>query len=327
MPVMGRLAYFVRVKAPIGKVARFRAVTESQFNPRVFTGRLHAGGNNLEFKADSGKGAHVAIRYREPAGRISVEGSVAWGAIPGFGRRLVALDPSVPAEFAVKGLGPNATVRTYGPVSASLSGGKLALAAAKGGKFPAFATVTLCNGESSQDLLVLVADGVRLALPSKRLMLKTKSDVASFTYPRLPAGRYVILQLERFMSGQKLSSYWGPNLNVLVAGQKKPQPAGGVVSMATDFWKCTMGTPGGGRRANWKWDYAIEPESTYPYALLREWDMPESEKVEYSLRQPLDGGVELAAALILPAPDASFRAELIKMLEGFRTMPPGTVNP
>lgn len=327
LPVMGRVAYLVRVMAPMGRVARFRAVTESQFNPRVYPGRLRAGGNTLEFRADSGKGAHLAIRYREPAGRISVAGSVAWGAIPGFGKRLVTLDPSTPARFAVKGLDSAATVRTHGPVSARLSGGGLAIEAAQGGKFPAFATVTLCDGDSSQDLLVLVASGVRLALPTAPVMLKERSDLARFTYPKLPAGRYVILQLERFKALRNVSRIGSPKLAIRVPGRKSSETAGGLMRLATDFWNCTMGTPGEGRRANWKWDFATDPDSVYPYELMREWDMPESGKVEYFLRQPQDGGVELAGVLILPAPEAPFRAELIKMLTGFRTMPPGTVSP
>jgi len=32
-----------------------------------------------------------------------------------------------------------------------------------------------------------------------------------------------------------------------------------------------------------------------------------------------EGGVEVAACLVLPAPDAAFRAELVKQLTGFRT--------
>ena len=48
--VRARVAYLVRVKAPIDSVKRFRASTEVMVNPRVFTGRVHAGSNELLFK-------------------------------------------------------------------------------------------------------------------------------------------------------------------------------------------------------------------------------------------------------------------------------------
>ena len=319
-PVMGRVAYLVRIKAPIADIANFRAVTETQFNPRVFPGRLREGANALAFKAVAGETARVTVRYRTPAKDISVAGAAMSGAIVGFEKRLLAFDPAAPATFAVKGLGAAATVRTHGPVAARLAHGRLELSAVADASYPAFAAVTLVEGEAEQEFKVLAAPSVRFALAERPFFLKKAEDQARFAFAALPAGKYVILQLERYAAVKP--NTWSHNLLVTVPGHKAPQPAGSIWNPGIDFYACIMGTPGPGARGNWKWDFPNEPESQYPYTLLREWELPQgTDALTYSIwgKNVPEGGVEVAACLVLPAPDAAFRAELVKQLTGFRT--------
>ena len=130
----------------------------------------------------------------------------------------------------------------------------------------------------------------------------------------------MILQLERYAAVKP--NTWSHNLLVTVPGHKAPQPAGSIWNPGIDFYACIMGMPGPGARGNWKWDFPNEPESQYPYTLLREWELPQgTDALTYSVwgKNVPEGGVEVAACLVLPAPDAAFRAELVKQLTGFRT--------
>ena len=87
--VRGREGYRIRVEAPLAEVARFRARTVLQNNPRVLTGELKPGANILSFKADGGDAARVSFGYRVPAGRVETPDAVSFGAIPGMETHLV----------------------------------------------------------------------------------------------------------------------------------------------------------------------------------------------------------------------------------------------
>ena len=90
--VRGREGYRIRVDAPLTEVARFRARTVLQNNPRVLTGELKPGANVLAFKADGGDAARVSFGYRVPAGCVETPDAVSFGAIPGMETHLVARD-------------------------------------------------------------------------------------------------------------------------------------------------------------------------------------------------------------------------------------------
>lgn len=96
--VRGREAYHIRVEAPLADVDRFRARTVLQLNPRVLTGELHAGANELTFRADGGEAAEVSFGYRAPAGRLETPDAVSFGGIPGFETHLTVRD-GLPAGF------------------------------------------------------------------------------------------------------------------------------------------------------------------------------------------------------------------------------------
>ena len=87
--VRGREGYRIRVDAPLTEVARFRARTVLQNNPRVLTGELKPGANVLAFKADGGDAARVSFGYRVPAGHVETPDAVSFGAIPGMETHLV----------------------------------------------------------------------------------------------------------------------------------------------------------------------------------------------------------------------------------------------
>ena len=111
--VRARQAYWIRVKAPIAEVASFRAETEVMLNRRVFPGRLREGDNALTLRAVAGGPADVTVQWRTDAHAIEIEGGAYTGAIPGFERELVVLDPARgPLVLDVKGASPSAPRRT-----------------------------------------------------------------------------------------------------------------------------------------------------------------------------------------------------------------------
>ena len=158
--VRARYAYLVRVKAPIGDVARFTASTEVQLNPRVFPGRLRAGANRLTFTCASGGAARVTVQGRAPAGRIAVPEAVSSGAIVGAETLFYAFDPAERPVLDVEGASALATVKAFGGIRATLRDGKLALAAdAAGGT--RVGAVRIVDGGAEKTLVVLVGTGVR----------------------------------------------------------------------------------------------------------------------------------------------------------------------
>jgi hypothetical protein len=238
--VRARVAYLVRVKAPIDSVKRFRASTEVMVNPRVFTGRVHAGRNELLFKStdpaavklpsDGAAPAKVTVAWREDVKRAEIAGGVFTGVIPGLEKQVVFLDPAKPQALALSGFSPAAKVDSFvlngaagggakrGP-EARIAGGELHLAAAKGEPEPSIACVRITDGGAMRDLYVVTSSAMRYApLADAKLlggaqtvaagdgqiqasaMCKARGDGAKFAFAPVRAGEYTVYMVDRFPS-------------------------------------------------------------------------------------------------------------------------------
>ena len=333
--VRARYAYLVRVKAPIGDVARFTASTEVQLNPRVFPGRLRAGANRLTFTCASGGAARVTVQGRAPAGRIAVPEAVSSGAIVGAETLFYAFDPAERPVLDVEGASALATVKAFGGIRATLRDGKLALAAdAAGGT--RVGAVRIVDGGAEKTLVVLVGTGVRFGTarharvadgarmlppdatsPQARGWLPAGNHGAEIRFPiaPVPAGKYAVLCLDRFESHPKED----PKGQVrMLWGDMKSTDLGSARNWACNYKKANYGRPG--ERANFKWDYADHPGTSHPYANMRVADLPAADRVSFRSWRNGDA-VEIAAVLVVPDPSMDLRCELTRVLCGLNCDP------
>ena len=319
-PVRTRLAYWVRVKAAMKDVAAFRARTTVLVNPRVFPGKVREGKNEFRFKAVSGGAAEVTVAWREPAGRIDVEGAVATGTVPGAEKLTVVIDPAKgPASFTVKGVSPKAVAEPSAGLVAKMEDGRLVVSAVDAAK-PLVGHVTIRDGAAERGLAVVSCPGSRfVSRPPVRL---DKADErAEFAFEPLPAGEYMVMSVVRFAShpSDLLGTYLSLELD---AEPRTVKNASAAVNPHANYLKAHYGQKGG--RANWKWDFTLDPKTFRPF-----WG-PQAFKVTKPLdkvafvvpaKRGPEGGAEVAAAFVLPFPESEFRCALEKVLCGVNSCP------
>ena len=334
--IRSRNAFLVRVKAPIADIASFTVSTEVIVNPRILPGKLRPGANTLTLKATKGKPARVTVGWREPVKEITVAGGIYTGAIPGSERQVVLLDPAKPLALAVTGASPAATVRTYEGLEATLAGGRLSIRAGRAAD-PSLAALDIVDGDAVKQLTVLVSSNARLLLPGaakltgqgvrlmaadgdsvqdRLLFSKADESVAHFDFAALPAGDYALLTAVRCMSHPE-DLHASP-----LFAKFKGMPAFGCAQPANDatcFYKAHYGQKGS--RANWHWDFPNEPLSEYPYHLMRFFPLKDAQGLDYGLSDTGSGAVEMAGAIVLPAPNRAFKRQLMKVLCGLNCDP------
>ena len=317
-PVRARLAYWVRVKAAMGEVAEFRAKTTVMLNARVFPGKVKAGANEFRFKAVSGGVAEVTVAWRENAQPIVFVGAVQTGAIPGAEKATVAFDPADgPLTLEVKGVSGEATVEASAGLEAKFEGGRLAVSARDCGKAQVGYVVVRDRG-AEKALTVVACPGARFVVKAGEI--RKTGDRVDFGFKPVPAGNYMLMSVVRFASHPKelLHTYVSAELD---AEPKTVKNAAAAVNPHTNYYKAHYGRKGG--RANWKWDFTLDPKTFRPY-----WG-PLSIKVTKPLgkvtftapKQLPEGGAEIAAVLLLPYPEAEFRCQLEKVLCGLNSCP------
>ena len=268
--VRGREGYRIRTEAPLADVARFRARTVFQNNPRVLTGELKPGANVLSFKADGGEAARVSFGYRVPAGRVDTPDAVSFGAIPGMETHLVVRDGAAASFTRETRLSPE-------------------------------------GGE--KNVTVLTAPGARLVVRPQSLA--AVGDTVRFPCD-LPAGRYVVMVLERYASHEPLP--YTPRVVIDIPGA--PVACSWPINDAVMLHKQEYGREGG--RGLWKWDFPVK--GGYPFHQMAPVDMPATREIALRLAAAVyKGPLEVKAVLVLPWPEREFRCEALKRLCGFRT--------
>ena len=332
--VKARHEYLIRVKAPLASVARFTARTEGQVNPRTYPGWPKAGGNEMTFRCESTPSAEVTFGWREPSKEIVVGGTAKSGAIPGFTRELVLVDPAKPLTLSVEGISSSARAVAHGRVKAALADGKLTLAydatrkpgivhgddnPEKIGEFPALCAVDVVDGDAVKTVTVVVSPNARLAFAPSTATAERKS----FTFDALPKGDYLVFMLARFESAPKPVGVG----QVRICDPSNPKNTYPIARQRNgnhNFLKAQMGTTG--ERANWKWDTAnMEKEwrqKEYNGFSFRAFTFPEgTAQLDFTAR--IDNGkpIETAAVLVLPLCDVDARRDLRTILFGMNCNP------
>ena len=321
--------FLIRVDAPIGSVTRFVARTEGEVNPRTYPGWVKGGENEFTFKAEPGGKATVRVGWREPAKEIVVSGVADAGAIPGFERSLVVVDPSEPLKLAVTGASAAATARTYGRLRASISNGALTLSydgtkppAIKHGidrpvgqrEFPAFACVDIVDGDAVKSVTAVISPNARLLLPDDQKMGWSKE----FHFKKLPAGKYQVFVLGRCasrpsacrigiqdpMDGKKSISVWR-HINEIIDYR-------GMVFFGRD-----------GGRSRWKWDTIMRPDLPRSSGghIFGAVEFPETDTLKFVQSWLSKEPLEFGAALVVPEADDESLLEFRKMLFGLNCDP------
>ena len=303
--VRARTAYRIRVAAPPGEVARFRARTVVEMNNRTLTGNLKPDTNSLAFKAEAGDAARVTFGYRVPAGRIDVRGVASYGTVPGYERHIAVLDPVKTLVLEVSPEGDAVAVRTSPGIVASLEGENLSIRATD--TTPRVAWVTLCRSDGGEYVITLaVAPGAQLLMGTTSLT--NEGDRVVFPCD-LPAGRYAVLVLNRFSSHAAFP--WDMRAELMCGTNVVPCCC--AVNRAVMLHKQNYGVKGG--RAAWKWDFPLA--RAYPYEELAPVDLPAAKELAFRLTHPMpEGPLEIGGLLVLPWPEREFRCELIKALCG-----------
>lgn len=333
--VRARYRYTVRVKAPIGKVSRFAAMTEVQLNSRVFPGRLHAGTNELTLKGTGTGLAEVTVGWRENAKRLEVCGALCSGVIPGSETSLLVVDPTCgPAEFEIIGGSGSMGVEATEGIDARLANGKLVLSVAGS---PRIGYVKLIDGDLEKALTVLASDGVRLVRPSDfqtlngatlaragkelvqdAIVYHGRKDAAEARFAPIAVGKYSVLVLERFPALQE-GAIRSPRFRISVGGVRN-EVFGLPANYSCDYFKAMYGRQGG--RANWKWDYLVDKDVPYALTPIGVFDLGGAEKLNVShigRASTPPGDMEVAAVLLVPDDGSDFRFELVKVLCGVNT--------
>lgn len=327
--VKARHEYLIRVGAPIGSVRRFTARTQGEVNPRIYPGWVKGGENEFTYKAEPGGEAVVRVGWREPAKEIIVSGTADSGAIPGFERSLVVVDPAGPLVLAVTGASGKATVKTYGRLKASISGGRLTLAydpskppaiahgddrPSRQAEFPAFAGVDIVDGDAVKSVTAVISPNARLLLPKDRKMGWKKE----FRFRKLPAGTY----------------------NVFVLGRCASRPTSGYISLVDPkggkrritLWRhineffdyrgmVFFGREGG--RSRWKWDTIprFDLQHSSGGHILGSVEFPETDSLTFVQEWLSQTGLEFGAALVVPEADEESLREFRNMLFGLNCDP------
>ena len=327
--VKARHDYLLRVAAPLAEVARFTARTEGEVNPRTYPGWVRPGENEMTLKCEKGPAARVTFGWREPAKEIVVSPTAKTGAIPGFERELVLVDPKTPLVLDVKGASSAAKVVPFGRLSAKLAGGKLTLAYDPSkpqgivhgdddpetrGEFPSFAAVDIVDGKAVKTITVLVAENARLSYADDAATGKEKS----FGFESLPEGEYLVFMLSRFAS-IKFKESSGRVSIVDPSDPKKKYVIARQNNGCQNFLKAQFGTSGG--RANWKWDCANwEKEWGQPSFngfSIRSFKFPAgTSKLDFVAEIEPNRPIETAAVLVLPLCDVDARYDLRTILFG-----------
>ena len=330
--VMARHSLIFKVKAPIAKVASFKAATEVMVNPRVLTAKLKKGKNTLTFKSTSGK-AQVKIKYSTPANEIKVSGVVSYGGIPGYERQFTVVEPGKEVVLKVSGVSGSARVSATDGLSAALKNGKLTIKSPAGGN-ARFAQVVINDKGAEKRILVLTAPGVKLLTADQAqvskgaklintdgqncIMFSELGSSATFKCD-LAAGKYQIWNINRFQSHITLNHGAAPNgkgrfLQMIVG--KEQYGIGSSGNTCGDFYKAQFAQPG--ERSRFKWDFPLTRQTTYPYHrpdYITTDGVSELTVALHKDRFP-KGGAEVAALLIVPECENSFLSEMVKHLCG-----------
>ena len=329
--IMGHHKIVFKVKSPVSSVKNFSAASCMMTNPRVLTGKLLKGRNQLEFKASSGGKCDIVITYSKKSSPIEVAGGVYYGGIPGYERQLFAVEPGQTLVLDVKGVSDKAAVSAAGNTKTVLKEGRLQINTPIDGE-PCFEEITIRDGERCKKLTLIIARGIKLVsakdavlsggakfIPAGKNLVQdcimfTAPDAKAVFKTPIASGKYQIWNINRFQSHIKPnhSSHKKRVLHMNIGG--KNIGIGDTGNTVCNFYKAQFGKPG--ERSNFKWDFPMTPQTTYPYHRPYAVELGNVKEFSVAMQGECTGGAELAAVLFVPDHGAEFTTEMIKVLAG-----------
>ena len=337
--VRAREAYYIKIKAPIGKIAKFDAMTEVMFNSRVQNCKLKEGRNSILFKADKSGRADITISYRSDAKEIVIKDAPCNGAMPGSERQITAVEPGKSVTHEVTGVSGKAQVRATSGIEAKLAGNQLVITAKKDGGATRFESVTISDDGAEKELTVLVSDKVRMVLAKEAsnltngaklvkanekcvqdcVVVNNAGQRATFNFSELPAGDYTIWVLSRMNTDDVVARISRNSRNyeltvVMPDGTLVPAVTG--INSGNELYKARYGK-GKGR---FRWDARLDNDhNKYPYFSPRWTTLGKSSSITIQANRKQE--IEVAAILITPRTGNATRSELVKVLCGLNCEP------
>ncbi|MBR2632935.1 MAG: hypothetical protein IKD29_05780, partial [Lentisphaeria bacterium] len=326
--IMGHHQPLFKIKADIKNVKRFFARSCMMTNPRVLTGKLKKGRNDLTFKAAKGNSCDIKIAYRQKSSPIRVSGTAAGGAVPGYEKLLCAIEPGKTVQLDVEGVSDAATAKSSPNLKAAVRNGRLSVTAAGYIKHD-FGYVVIIDGLRRKAITFIISKGAKILTANDavlsngaKLIKAGKNDIADTIMfdklksqavfkVKIPAGKYQIWNLNRFES-HAVATHGNAPLELNAPGCKSAFVH--LRNSSSDLLKAEYGKAG--KRSRFKWDFPYTTMTKEPYHRPAGLDLKDTGALEITQHRPLNGGIELAAILILPCDDEDFITEMIKVLCG-----------
>ena len=325
--VRARREYLIKVNAPISKVVKFDASTEVMMNPRLLTGKLTKGDNQLLFKAVNGEKADFILQYRSDAKEMKLSNVFYSGVIPGSEVVFAAVEPGKSIVIGAENLTSKATASADEPLDVKLQDGKLTVSAPVGTK-PGYRQVTISDGDAKRNITILTVPGVRVSSQAAALsnaknaspgadliqscaVLQEKDSSCRVTFDQeIPAGEYYVFTLRRMDTSPKGCRY------EMLLPDGKWHSAGQAGTTAFDFYDTAIGDG----RANFKWDYPVK--FRYPYLKAQEVKLTKPTKsIDIRINGLNNVIVEFAAMMLIPAGDNDLLNDTVKILNGYNCDP------
>ena len=358
--VRARHAYFIKVKAPIDKVARFNAYTEVMFNSRVQNCKLKEGKNSILFKAENGKHANITVAYRSDAKELTIEDAPYSGAMPGFERQITAVEPGNSITHTVKGASNTAKATSTNGVSAVLKNGKLTITAKSGMTAPRFDSVVINDNGAKKELTVLVSDKIRMVLAKNAVPANGSKLVAAnskcvqdcvvvnkdghtitFNFKEIPSGDYTIWILSRMNSADSRArtsrdgelqdlAYVLPEGQIIDTDPKvlkRGRKVSGIrnpklvpVIQGINVGSEFYKAKYGKGKSRFRWDCRMDNDHNKFPYFSPRWTAIKKCS-SITIKANRENEIEVAAMLLIPRTDRAFRSEIVKVLCGLNYEP------
>ena len=293
-----------------------------QMNPRVLTGALHRGENDVAFCSDRPGNAKITYSWRVDDGEIVLNNVLSWGAIPGEEKQMVPLNPETPYEITVSGLGADAELICSKGIRAERNGNRIRLSATdpKG----RLGGVTIRDGKREKHLVVAVLPGSRW-IPAEKMrartgmelqgpdktrtmtVLKSKQGGMDVLWPfaPIPAGNYMVFHFGRNPRRTHLMNL------VRLPQNGKPGPVlVHKTNNAAEFYKAEQ------QLWRFRWDYPVS--GVYPYQMMHALELPACDSLNVRYMCP---DIESAGALLIPADNPELLSVFRKYCCGFNYQP------
>ncbi len=319
-PVCARREYLIRVNAPIEEVANFNAMTQMITNPRVMTGKLAPGKNELIYTAENNADVKVTMQYRKYAKDIDIKGEVIRsGAQKGFERLTTAIAPGEEKSFNVTGVSDRATVKTTGKLKAELQNGTLTLSVPDG-DVKGIESVSIVDDGAEKQLIVVIYPGIEL-VTAKDITPLNRSELADNEIQKCvnlnggkamvkinlkktkPAGKYSVWNC--FRTSNKIKY-----LRVVMVLPDGDQQVFRHLNTATELLKSKF--YGDNDRGKFSWTCHNDHYYVYPAHEMNS----DFDSLTYKVVISREKYIELAGSIVLPYPDEEFFDTMVESLCG-----------